>query len=156
MEEQQKFGGEKKEEGNVCARGKNHTAHIRASAHLSFFLSIPSLLLPSPPLLSSPTSSPPPFTMIHSHSNQIPRIVKKYDSECEACCGTGEYKTRRFGTSRFRKTKATSCKCMMCGGVGFVRISTTRVNPDFSQKDSMPAEYEQTEKKDQGPTFSIK
>ena len=31
---------------------------------------------------------------------------------------------------------------MLCGGVGFVRVNTVRVEPDFSKDDSMPADYD--------------
>jgi|TARA_B100001142_G_scaffold311687_1_gene346340 hypothetical protein len=35
-------------------------------------------------------------------------------------------------------------KCLLCGGLGYVRVCTTRVEPDFSAsgKDSMPADYD--------------
>lgn len=39
---------------------------------------------------------------------------------------------------------------MMCGGVGYVRMCTTRVEPDFSKDDSLPAEYRPGEKKGEG------
>lgn len=70
---------------------------------------------------------------------QVPRIVMKYDSRCAACLGSGWVKTRRFSTSRFRKGRGVLGKCMLCGGGGFVRICTMRIEPDFSKGDSVPA-----------------
>ena len=33
-------------------------------------------------------------------------------------------------------------RCLMCGGVGYVRVVTTRLEPDFKKGDSAPkAEY---------------
>lgn len=69
----------------------------------------------------------------------VPRIVMKYDSTCVACFGSGWIKTRRFSTSRFRKGRSVVGKCMLCGGGGYVRICTLRIEPDFSKEDSVPA-----------------
>ena len=32
--------------------------------------------------------------------------------------------------------------CLLCAGVGYVRITTVRVEPDFTKDDSMPADYD--------------
>lgn len=112
---------------------------------------LPHHLSPQTHTAHSLTSSPPSLRRRHNASTQIARIVKTYDSTCACCQGTGTLKTRRFSSSRFRKVKGVSCKCMMCGGVGYVRMCTTRVEPDFSKDDSMPAEYRPGEKKEEGP-----
>jgi hypothetical protein len=74
-------------------------------------------------------------------SCSVPRIVKKYDSTCAACLGSGFVKTRCFATSRFRSGRSTIGKCLLCGGAGFVRICTMRVEPDFSKDDSVAANF---------------
>jgi hypothetical protein len=49
---------------------------------------------------------------------------------------------------------------LLCGGVGFVRVNTTRVEPDFSKNDSMPADYDPQNlgfpKGEQGPFCAVK
>jgi len=77
----------------------------------------------------------------HYLHKQVPRIVKKYDSTCAACLGSGFVKTRCFATSRFRSGRSTIGKCLLCGGAGFVRICTMRVEPDFSKDDSVAANF---------------
>jgi len=70
----------------------------------------------------------------------VPRIVKKYDSTCAACLGSGFVKTRCFSTSRFRSGRSTIGRCLLCGGGGFVRICTMRIEPDYSKDDSVAAD----------------
>jgi hypothetical protein len=47
---------------------------------------------------------------------------------------------------------------MSCGGVGYVRMNTLRVEPDFDKDDSMPAEYSPGKKKEEEfpPWLTIK
>lgn len=72
----------------------------------------------------------------------LERIAMKYDEKCVACGGTGLVKTRSFATSRNRRRRSTAGRCLLCAGVGYVRITTVRVEPDFTKDDSMPADYD--------------
>jgi len=72
----------------------------------------------------------------------LERIAMKYDEKCVACGGTGLIKTRSFATSRNRRRRSTAGRCLLCAGVGYVRITTVRVEPDFTKDDSMPADYD--------------
>ena len=75
-------------------------------------------------------------------SCSIERIAMKYDERCGSCGGSGMVKTRSFGSSRNRRRSSTMGRCLLCGGVGFVRDVTTRIEPDFTKDDSMPANYD--------------
>mmetsp|Transcript_32343 Transcript_32343/g.81412 ORF Transcript_32343/g.81412 Transcript_32343/m.81412 type:complete len:222 (-) Transcript_32343:146-811(-) len=87
----------------------------------------------------------------------IARIVKTYDSTCAACNGAGSIMTRSFTSSRFRKKRSTLCRCMMCGGAGYVRVCTTRVAPDFGKDDSLPAAYTPAQREGPStPTLTVK
>jgi hypothetical protein len=58
----------------------------------------------------------------------------------------------------YRYLTGVSCRCMSCGGVGYVRMNTLRVEPDFDKDDSMPAEYSPGKKKEEEfpPWLTIK
>ena len=71
----------------------------------------------------------------------LERIAMKYDARCASCGSTGWTKTRAFKSSR-KNCRSTIGRCLLCGGVGFVRVNTVRVEPDFSKDDSMPADYD--------------
>ncbi len=86
-------------------------------------------------------------------------IAMKYDEKCVSCGGTGLVKTSAFKSSR-KKSKSTTGRCMLCAGIGYVRVNTVRVEPDFSKNDSMPADYDPQNfgfpKGEQGPFCEVK
>lgn len=86
-------------------------------------------------------------------------IAMKYDEKCVGCEGSGFVKTRAFKSSR-RNSKSTTGRCLLCAGVGYVRVNTTRIEPDFSKNDSMPADYDPRNvgfpKGEQGPWCEVK
>ena len=73
-------------------------------------------------------------------SCSIERIAMKYDERCGSCGGSGMVKTKLWVRSNLGELHDGAC--LLCGGVGFVRVVTTRIEPDFTKDDSMPANYD--------------
>jgi hypothetical protein len=65
--------------------------------------------------------------MTHEHARtQTPVYV--HEEKCEACCGTGSIRRRSRGGGRGGHSGLHTC--LMCTGLGYVRLTTTRYEPD--------------------------